>query len=189
MLSVSEGEIDKKAEEQKKELEKKNTELTDKLSECENKIEGSQKKIDELSEELDNFKSKEFIQSKIKNLPVVESKKILEKTKGMSFVELKKNYKSIFESVQEEVKKEQEVKEDDNGLEEAINDILEGKKSETSSKETSDKDVEGTESTPATDEENNEVITDECENTDSVVVTESQMQSWIETLNRITPKK
>lgn len=103
-----------------------------------------------------------------------------------------KNFKSILESVQDDVSEQQKVGDDEKDLEEAIAAIMEGDKAK-SEKETSDKDAQGTESTPeapgdevdgdAADESSRE------DEPDQVVIAESQMQSWIETLNRITPKK
>lgn len=194
MLALSESEIDGKANEKKTELEGQISKLNKMIDEKEQKINESKKSYDKLSKEMSQLKAKEFVSEKIKDLPLVESKKVLKKTSGMTLEQVKKNYKTILESVQEEVKDEQEVSEDEKNLEEAITDILEGKKKASEEeKKNSEKDAEGSDSVqePESGDEaagNNEGESDEDE-PESVPVTESQMMSWIDTFNRFTPIK
>jgi len=77
-------------------------------------------------------------------------------------------------------------------LEEAIATIMEGDKAKSEKETTSDKDAQGTEPVYAEQTENEADDDAEAEPSDEdesgqVVVAESQMRSWIETLNRITP--
>ena len=105
----------------------------------------------------------------------------------MGYEELTKKYQSILESVQQELADEKIVKEDDEkSLEEAITEILEKKDEEAPTENNNcDKENERQEITP-NEQEPGLVEEDE---KDSTIITESLMQSWIDTLNRITPKK
>lgn len=170
MFLVSDVEIEKKTVALKESLEKEAQELKDKLTATEDKVAKQE-------EELSSLKAEKFVQEKVKDLPDVEAEKVMKKTEGMGLKEVTEKYETILESVQQEIADEKVVKDEgEKNLEEAITEILEKKNGKASDKEISDKDVESTETNP-------EAIGD------SVVVTESQMQSWIETLNRITPQK
>ena len=167
-------------------LRKQNETLTE-------SVKKSNEEFAKLSNMYSTLRAREFVLEKVSKLPVVESKEILRKTKGMDFDEVTKNFKAILESVQEDVAEQQNVREDEKDLEEAIAAIMEGDKAK-SEKETSDKDAQGTEPVPA--EQHGDETKDDAEvepsnedEIDQVVVAESQMRSWIETLNRITPKK
>lgn len=193
MLALSESEIDDKANEKKAELEGQISRLNKMIDEKEQKINESKKSYDRLSKEMSQLKAKEFVSEKIKDLPLVESKKVLKKTSGMTLEQVKKNYKTVLESVQKEVKDEQEVTEDEKNLEEAIKDILEDRNAASEEKKNSEKDAEGSDSVqePESGDEaagNNEGESDEDEPA-SVPVTESQMMSWIDAFNRFTPIK
>ena len=180
MFLISESEIEGKIQEKQEELCKKSEELTEKISVCEDQI---AKKDAEISQ----LKAEKFINEKTKDLPIAESQKILAKVKGMGFAELTEKYQTILESVQQELADEKVVKEDDEkSLEEAITEILEKKDEETASTENnSDKDAGRKETDPKDAEQESDLIGED----DSTVITESLMQSWIDTLNRITPKK
>lgn len=180
MFLVSDVEIEKKTVALKESLEKEAQELKDKLTATEDKVAKQE-------EELSSLKAEKFVQEKIKDLPDVEAEKVMKKTEGMGLKEVTEKYETILESVQQEIAEEKVIKDEgEKNLEEAITEILEKKNSEASDKEISDKDVESTETNP---EAIGDEVIDTEEEIDSVVVTESQMQSWIETLNRITPQK
>ena len=167
-------------------LRKQNETLTE-------SVRKSKEEFAKLSKMYSTLKAREFVLEKVRKLPVIESREILKKTKGMDFDEVTKNFKSILESVQDGVAEQQNVREDETDLEEAIAAIMEGDKAK-SRKETSDKDAQGTDPVRAgqPDDETGdgeEVEPSDEDEIDQVVVAESQMRSWIETLNRITPKK
>ena len=106
----------------------------------------------------------------------------------MTSKEVEKNFKSILESVEEEIKDQQIQNEDEKNLEEAITDILEGK-TETKKDDTSDKNGADTDEGKETNsDEAGDETTDDGDEPDSVEITESQMQSWIDTLKRLTPQ-
>jgi hypothetical protein len=175
MLVISEANISDKTTEITDELTKKNEETTKKLDECKEKIKEQEK-------ELSSLKAEKFINDKTKDLPEIESDKVKEKTQGMGLDEVTEKYDSILESVQKEIADEKVVTEDDTkSLEEAITEILEKKETEASTEKNSDKEVEGQEINPPIEEGE--------EPSELVSITESQMQAWINTLHRITPKK
>lgn len=175
MLVISEANINDKTTEITEDLTKKNEETTKKLDECEEKIKEQEK-------ELSSLKAEKFINEKTKDLPEIESDKVKEKTQGMGLDEVTEKYDSILESVQKEIADEKVVTEDDTkSLEEAITEILEKNETEASTEKISGKEVEGQEINPP--------IEDDEEPSELVSITESQMQAWINTLNRITPKK
>lgn len=147
------------------------------------------KKEISLNKRLDESKAREMIGEKIKDLPILEAKEMKKRLAGMTSKEVEKNFKSILESVEEEIKDQQIQNEDEKNLEEAITDILEGK-TETKKDDTSDKNGADTDEGKETnsDEAGDDETTDDGDEPDSVEITESQMQSWIDTLKRLTPQ-
>ena len=73
-------------------------------------------------------------------------------------------------------------------MEEAITDLLEGKDTSDKTGENEDKGMESN-SDGGDEDTETETSDSEEEEDDGVQVTESMMQSWIETLARITPKR
>lgn len=196
MLAISESDIDDKATEQKSILESEIQKLNKMIKDKDQEINESKKTFDKISKENSKLKAKEFVSEKVKDLPIMESTKILKKTSGMTLEDVKKNYKTILESVQNEIKEEQEVKEAEKNLEEAITDILDEKEAAKASTDNnnSGKSEQGTENDPETpsDPESPEGSTTESEDDEqnaNPTVTESYMQTWIETLRRTTPNK
>jgi hypothetical protein len=170
MLVVSEANICDKTAEIAKNMTEKTEEVSKKLDECEEKLAIQEK-------ELSSLKAEKFVNEKTKDLPEMESEMVKAKTKDMGLEEVTEKYESILESVKTEIAEEKVIKEDDTKtLDEAITEILEKK---NASAEICDKETQETESNPE------EAID---EDLDTVQITESQMQAWIDTLNRITPK-
>lgn len=192
MLMVNDEAIEKKMGEVKSEVETKMTnesnELKKKLAEYEKVIKESSDKNKELSDKYAVLAKKQLISEKTKNLPIVESKRVQERLNKMTVEEIEKNFKTVVESVQEEIKDEQDKLQEEKNLEEAITDLLEGK---DGSEKTGDNDDKGTESNSDDNADNgaNDDSSDEDDEDSGVQVTESMMQSWIDTLARITPKR
>lgn len=196
MFMISDSDISSKIDEAKAEVVKESTQLKEELEVYKSKQQEQTKTFESMSKQISELKAINFINEKAKKLPIAESKELLKRTKGMGFEEVKKNFKTILESVQESIADQQTAQDDEKNLEEAITSILEGEKeadSETPDNgeiTTSDKDAQGTESNPDADSEiNNTTGESSQDDSESVIISESQMQDWITTLNRITPKK
>ena len=189
MLLVNDSAVEKKVESIKESMTKETDELKSKVKDLESKLNESMKKEISLNKRLDESKAREMIGEKIKDLPILEAKEMKKRLVGMTSKEVEKNFKSILESVEEEIKDQQIQNEDEKNLEEAITDILEDKnekkKDDTSDKNGADTD-EGKETN--SDEAGDDETTDDGDEPDSVEITESQMQSWIDTLKRLTPQ-
>lgn len=189
MLLVNDSAVEEKVESIKESMAKETDELKSKVKDLESKLNESMKKEISLNKRLDESKAREMIGEKIKDLPILEAKEMKKRLAGMTSKEVEKNFKSILESVEEEIKDQQIQNEDEKNLEEAITDILEDKnekkKDDTSDKNGADTD-EGKETN--SDEAGDDETTDDGDEPDSVEITESQMQSWIDTLKRLTPQ-
>ena len=189
MLLVNDSAVEKKVESIKESMTKETDELKSKVKDLESKLNESMKKEISLNKRLDESKAREMIGEKIKDLPILEAKEMKKRLAGMTSKEVEKNFKSILESVEEEIKDQQIQNEDEKNLEEAITDILEDK-TETKKDDTSDKNGADTDEGKETnsDEAGDDGTTDDGDEPDSVEITESQMQSWIDTLKRLTPQ-
>ena len=189
MLLVNDSAVEEKVESIKESMAKETDELKSKVKDLESKLNESMKKEISLNKRLDESKAREMIGEKIKDLPILEAKEMKKRLAGMTSKEVEKNFKTILESVEEEIKDQQIQNEDEKNLEEAITDILEGK-SEKKKEDSSDKNGVDTEEGKETnsDEASDDDTTDDGDEPDSVEITESQMQSWIDTLKRLTPQ-
>lgn len=195
MLLVNEDAVEKKVDEVKSEYEQKMTneskELKDKIEAQEKVIKESQTATADLKKKYAALLKKSLISEKTKNLPIAESKRMQERLGKMTVEEIQKNYKTVLESVQEEIKDEQDKAQEEKNLEEAITDLLEGKGDSDKTGDNADKGTENNADNAegdnaATDDGNTE--DDEPVEESQVVVTESMMQSWIASLERLTPK-
>lgn len=145
-----------------------------------------------LNKKLDEAKARELVSEKTKDLPIVESKEVRRRLKGMGVDEIQKRFNTILEEVKSSIEDQRSLNEEEKNLEEAIASIVDG--TGNKSDENGDK-GEGTEVAPLQNEKDNQepenpefepCDDDECE--DSVPIAESQMQEWINALYRITPK-
>ena len=189
MLLVNDSAVEEKVKSIKESMTKETDELKTKVQDLENKLNESMKKELSLNKRLDESKAREMIGEKIKDLPILEAKEMKKRLAGMTSKEVEKNFKTILESVEEEIKDQQIQNEDEKNLEEAITDILEDK-TEEKKDDASDKngaDTEEGKETNSEDAGDDETI-DESDEPESVEITESQMQSWIDTLKRLTPQ-
>ena len=190
MLLVNEDSVEKKVEEVKKNLEAKmmseSEELKKELEKCKQLVEESRKSRDSIKKEYDALAKKSLISEKIKNLPIVESKRVQEKLSKMTVEEIKRNFKTVLESVQAEMTDEQDKIQEEKNLEEAITELLEGDDSEKTGKDDDKRTETNTDATQDSTSDETQVSDEEDEG--GVQVTESMMQNWIETLARITPK-
>lgn len=197
MLLVNEDAVEKKVEAVKSELEEKmvseSKELKDKIAAQEKVIAESQTATDELKKKYGELLKKQLISEKTKNLPIVESKKMQERLGKMTAEEIVKNFKTVLESVQAEVQDEQDKAQEEKNLEEAIVDLLEGKDSEKTGEDANkgtESDTAAADSTKgADDSQAADGSEEETVEEGQVVVSEAMMQSWIASLERITPKQ
>ena len=194
MLLVNDDAVEKQVEKAREEIQTKftneNNELKDKLQNCKTILKESIDDNMKLKEKCEKYEKKELISEKTKNLPIVESRRVKEKLSKMTVDDIRKNYKTVLESVQDEIKEEQEKIQEEKNLEEAINDIMQEKQGEgDASEKTGEGEDNGTESNPP---EQNSGDTSSEEDEEETPVTESMartyMQQWIDTLDHLTPK-
>ena len=104
----------------------------------------------------------------------------------MSFDDIKKNFKTVLESVQEEIQGEKDEIQEEKNLEDAIAAIMEGDDASEKTGDNEDRvtenNADGGDDVPAQPEASDE------EDESVVQVTESMMQCWIDNLARFTPK-
>ena len=188
LLLVNDGDVEKKVAEAKAEIESKtvaeSNELKEKVASYEKQLTESDSKFDELSKKYENLRRESLIAEKTKNLPIVESDKMRERLSKLTSDEIEKNYKTILESIQEEMAAVQDKTQQEKNLEEAITELLEG----DDSKKTGSEETTGTENNAGSEDEKAATQPTSDDEEGGVQVTESMMQSWIETLARITPK-
>ena len=112
MLLVNDDAVEKKVETVKNELQTKmaneSKELKDKLAACEKKLTETGNMLVESNKKYENLAKKALIGEKTKNLPIVESKKMHERLSKMTVEEIVKNYKTVLESVREEIRDERD---------------------------------------------------------------------------------
>ena len=195
MLLVNDDAVEKKVEQMKAELElnavSERQELKSELEKCKSQLAESRKLGNMYSEKCKEYAKKELIEQKTKNLPIVESKEMRKRLSKMTVEEIDTNYKTILEAVQAEVAAEQDSIQEEKNLEEAIQDILseKDKNSQVAPEKTGDEGDKGTENnTEGGDNGSDSETTPPEEEDGGVQVTESMMQSWIDTLARITPR-
>lgn len=80
-------------------------------------------KTQKLNRKIDSFKAMELLESKTKDLPTYEARKLKKRFADATTTEIEKNFKKVLESVQKEVKEDE--KEEETTLESEINNILE----------------------------------------------------------------
>ena len=190
LLLVNDEAVEKKVEEVKAGLESKmvgeSKELKKELDAAKAKLADNEKASKILESKYENLAKKVLIKEKTKNLPIVESKRVEEKLSKMSYDDIKKNFKTVLESVQEEIQGEKDEIQEEKNLEEAIAAIMEGDDASEKTGDNEDKETEnnadGGDDVPAQPEASDE------EEEGGVQVTESMMQCWIDNLARFTPK-
>ena len=202
LLLVNDDDVERKVESVKEELERNSLDesrrLKDELDKCKKMLDESQKNLEESQRKLtesvrkcDNLAKSEIIDRKTRNLPITESRMVRKRLEKMPLADIESKFKTVLESVQDELQEQQDKVQEEKNLEEAIADLLEGNEAETP-KKTGDGDDKGTESNPevgsADKEPNAPVETSPEDDEAGVQVTESMMQSWIDTLARLTPK-
>lgn len=197
MLLVNDDAVEKQVEKAREEIQTKftneNNELKDKLQNCKTILKESINDNMKLKEKCEKYEKKELISEKTKNLPIVESRRVKEKLSKMTVDDIQKNYKTVLESVQDEIKEEQEKIQEEKNLEEAITEIMQEKQGDAPEKN-GDSEGNGTESNPpagqetqgTNDNEDNPPSEEETPVTESLA--RAYMQQWIDTLARFTPK-
>ena len=191
LLVVNDRAVEEKVEQVREGFVKESAELKATVKALENKLNESMKKELSLNRKLEQAKARELVAEKTKNLPIVESKEMSRRLKGMGVDEINKRFDEILEDVHQKIEDERNLNEEEKNLEEAITDIVEGRSSEKN-----DDEVGNTETDPVPAEgDEDEFDEPEPEPMDGEdadcgpVISESQMQVWIEGLNRIIPKK
>ena len=87
------------------------------------KLNESMNKTQALNRKIDSFKAAELLESKTKDLPTFEARKIKKRFANATTVEIEKHFDKVLESVQKEIKEDE--KEEETTLESEIKDIIE----------------------------------------------------------------
>ena len=99
LLVVNDEAVEAKVEKVKSDFVKESAELKATVEALEKKLNESMKKELSLNKKLDEAKARELVAEKTKNLPIVESKEMGRRLKGMSVSEIQKNFDTILEDV------------------------------------------------------------------------------------------
>ncbi len=124
MLLVNDEAVEAKVAEISDKLQKEAQEAKDRAAKLEKQLNESMERRIQLRKKLEAAKAKELLESKTKDLPLFEAKKVkarLENAKSAEEVE--KKFSKILESVKEE--EDEEAKEEETSLEEEISNIIE----------------------------------------------------------------
>ena len=197
LLVVNDDAVESRVQKVKDDFVKESSELKATVQALENKLNESMKKELSLNRKLDEARARELIAEKTKNLPIVESKEMCRRLKGMSAEEIQKKFDTILEEVTEKIADDRNLGQEEKNLEEAISDIINGveKAPEKNGEEVGD----GSPAQPAQRREGDypelpEPEDDGVQDTpeymeESVTIAESQMQEWVDALYRYTPNK
>lgn len=209
-LMISDDLIMEKAQQLEDKNSKDKIAFESKISDLEKKIERSAKEKASLEKQIDAFKARELLESKTASLPTFEAKQMKARLKGATVEEINSKFKTVLESVEDEMK--ELAKENEKSLEEEISSIIEGddtsedsdksskvdsektgeEDQDTDSDETTEDEVEDTETPEDTEETETEDEVDESDE-DDIVLSESEkidsdlMQEWIDRARGITP--
>jgi len=184
LLVVNEDAFNEKVESVKAGFVKESAELKATVKALENKLNESMKKELSLNRKLDEAKARELVAEKTKDLPIVESKEMCLRLKGMGTAEIEKKFDEILEDVQMKIQDERNLGEEEKNLEEAITDIVEGRSSEKND-EKAVKDVEKVQNGDEEEEIDDEVEFSEPDDEEEdigVVVSESVISKWIQSI-------
>ena len=123
MLVVDEDAVQQKQAELTESFNKQKKDFETQIAKLQVKLNESMEKTQTLNRKIDSFKAAELLESKTKDLPTYEARKLKKRFADATTVEIEKNFKKVLESVQKEVKEDE--KEDEVTLEAEINNILE----------------------------------------------------------------
>lgn len=123
MLVVDEDAVQAKKAELTESFNKDKKALETQVAKLQAKLNESMEKTQKLNRKIDSFKAMELLESKTKDLPTFEARKMKKRFADATTTEIEKNFKKVLESVQAEVKEDE--KEEETTLESEINGILE----------------------------------------------------------------
>ena len=123
MLVVDEDSVQQKKAELTESFNKDKKALETQIAKLQAKLNESMAKTQKLNRKIDSFKAMELLESKTKDLPTYEARKLKKRFADATTTEIEKNFKKVLESVQKEVKEDE--KEEETTLESEINNILE----------------------------------------------------------------
>ena len=123
MLVADEDAVQAKKAELTESFNKDKKSLETQVAKLQAKLNESMAKTQKLNRKIDSFKAMELLESKTKDLPTFEARKMKKRFADATIVEIEKNFKKVLESVQKEVKEDEA--EEETTLEAEINDILE----------------------------------------------------------------
>lgn len=122
MLVVDEDAIIAKKQELSSNFSKAKRHYETQIAKLQAKLNESMRQSQRLASKIDTFKAAELLESKTKDLPTFEARKMKKRFAGATPIEIEKNFSKVLESVQNETnvnEKEAEVT-----LEDEINDII-----------------------------------------------------------------
>ena len=76
-----------------------------KIAKLQAQLNESMRKTQKLNSKIDSFKAMELLESKTKDLPTFEARKMKKRFADATTVEIEKNFKRVLESVQKEMSK------------------------------------------------------------------------------------
>lgn len=156
MLVVNEDEIQAKKVELTESFNKDKKALETQIAKLQAKLNESMTKSQQLNSKLEQVKAAELLESKTKDLPTFEARKIKKRFANATTTEINAKFDKVLESVKDEIK--EDTKEDEVTLEAEINDILENDEVEKPVKEDDAtleaEDTEDKEETTKTNEDN-----------------------------------
>ena len=123
MLVVDEDAVQSKKAELTESFNKDKKAYETKIAKLQAQLNESMRKTQKLNSKIDSFKAMELLESKTKDLPTFEARKMKKRFADATTVEIEKNFKRVLESVQKEIKEDE--KEQEATLEDEINNILE----------------------------------------------------------------
>lgn len=123
ILTVNEDAIEAKKAELTESFSKDKKNLETQIAKLQAKLNESMSKTQKLNSKIEQFKAMELLESKTKDLPTFEARKIKKRFANATTAEIESKFKTVLESVKNEIKEDE--KEDETTLESEINDILE----------------------------------------------------------------
>ena len=123
LLVVDEDAVQQKKAELTESFNKDKKALETQIAKLQAKLNESMAKTQKLNSKIDSFKAMELLESKTKDLPTYEARKIKKRFANATTTEIEKEFNRVLESVQNEIKEDE--KEEETTLEAEINDILE----------------------------------------------------------------
>lgn len=194
LLVVNDEAVEAKVEKVKADFVKESSELKATVEALEKKLNESMKKELSLNRKLDEAKARELVAEKTKDLPIVESKEMRRRLRGMSVAEIQKKFDVILEEVSDKIADERNCSQEEKNLEEAISDIVNGtgaasEENDEKAKETATDPIPTQDSEEEFDDPEPEPLDGEEDGDVSVPIAESQMEQWVNSFCRLVPNK